>query len=375
MTHPVGPLVTGLSLAPTWWRAEAWRREDSRVEEIFSGGPTAELVRAADAAGFDLAFRPDAAEVRPDALARGIGHMGLDPIVQLASLAAVTSRITLVATISATFADPFTVARQLSSLEHLAGPRIGWNLVTSLGGDANHAAPRAADSAGRWRRAEEFLDVVESLRDSFRTDALVIDRDSGAFADPGLVRPIDHDGENFAVAGPLTTPSVRAGRLPLLQAGDSESGRDFAARHADMVFCLAPEPKNSAELRTDLAARAEAAGRERDAVAVLPGLSLFLAPTRSEAWDLYVSAEGRAGADDGAHGDDGDLATRTAQAEESGRHWTVIGTPEDAVAAIEDRAEARSIDGFVALPGGSLGSARLLIDDVMPALRERGLVA
>jgi alkanesulfonate monooxygenase SsuD/methylene tetrahydromethanopterin reductase-like flavin-dependent oxidoreductase (luciferase family) len=309
--------------------------------------------------------------VRPDALARGIGQMGLDPIVQLASLAAVTSRITLVATISATFADPFTVARQLSSLEHLAGPRIGWNLVTSLGGDANHTAPRSTDSAGRWRRAEEFLDVVESLRDSFRADALVIDRDSGDFADPGLVRSIDHDGENFAVAGPLTTPSVRAGRLPLLQAGDSDSGRAFAARHADMVFCLSPRPEISAELRTDLAVRAEVAGRGRGTVAVLPGLSLFLASTRAEAWALYVSAEGHAGADDG---DDGQLAGRIDRAEQGGRHWTVIGTPADAVTAIEERAVAGSIDGFIAFPGGSLGSARLLVDEVMPTLRERGLV-
>jgi alkanesulfonate monooxygenase SsuD/methylene tetrahydromethanopterin reductase-like flavin-dependent oxidoreductase (luciferase family) len=138
-----------------------------------------------------------------------------------------------------------------------------------------------------------------------------------------------------------------------------------------MVFCLSPRPEISAELRTDLAVRAEVAGRGRGTVAVLPGLSLFLASTRAEAWALYVSAEGHAGADDG---DDGQLAGRIDRAEQGGRHWTVIGTPADAVTAIEERAVAGSIDGFIAFPGGSLGSARLLVDEVMPTLRERGLV-
>lgn len=408
-------LLTGFTLAPTWLRGWGWRHPDSRVEEMFVGGPIVEAVVRAERAGFDFAFRPDAQEIDPARIRDDAGQLGLDPLIQLAALAVQTHRIQLVATLSATFADPFTVARQLVSLEHLAGPRIGWNLVTSLGGDRNHATPRPETSAGRWRRAAEFVEVVEGLRAGFPPDAVIHDRASGRFTDPERLRRLDHEGESFRVEGPLTTPSGSGGRLPMLQAGGSEAGRQFAARHADAVFTAAPQEESAAELRRDLIVRARELGRVP--AAVVPGLSLFLGATSDEAWAAFRAAQSpatlarrRDAVAAAMHADLSDLSVddsvprarlRTpdtpldARAERlravaargtlgallespdavADLHWTVIGTVDDAADAISVRFEHASLDGFIAFPGGSWNSVELACDALVPELRRRGHVA
>ena len=405
-------LITGFTLAPTWLRGWGWRHPGSRVEELFTGEPIVEAVRRAERAGFDFAFRPDAQEIDPQRLRDDAGQLGLDPLIQLAALAVHTRRIHLVATLSATFADPFTVARQLVSLEHLAGPRIGWNLVTSLGGDRNHAIPRPETSADRWRRAAEFVEVVEGLRAGFPPDAVIHDRASGRFTDPTRVRRLEHSGVNFRVQGPLTTPSGSTGRLPMLQAGGSTSGKDFAARHADAVFTAAPREDSAAQLRRDLTERAQVLGRTPPAV--VPGLSLFLGATGAAAWAAFRSAQSpgtlarrREAVAAAMHADlagltpddtiprarlrdaDTPLDERAQRLRDAARHltlgallespdavadlhWTVIGTAGEAADAISARFERESIDGFIAFPGGSWDSVELVCDALLPELRMRG---
>jgi len=401
-------LLAGFTLAPTWLRGWAWRRDDSRIAEVFRGGPITDAIIAAERSGYDFAFRPDAMELDPTRIAFDGGQMGIDPLIQLAALAGVTSRIGLVATISATYADPYTIARQLTSLEHLAGPRIGWNLVTSLGGASNHSAPRGEDSASRWARAREFVDVVEGLRQGFPESALLRDRGTGRFSEADAIVQLGHVGEHFSVRGPMPTPAPYSRRLPLLQAGGSPSGRDFAARVADAVFTAAPDGAVAAELRHDLASRAT--GRPR--ALVLPGLSLFLAETRAEAAHLHRAGQspatlsrrreavGRAlGVDLSDHAEDavisrerlgpeptgdGDRrlwddarggmrlgAILTSPAAVADLHWTVVGTIEDAVTAISERLEDSSIDGYIAFPGGSWDSVERACA-VLPALRTAG---
>ncbi|QTX04943.1 LLM class flavin-dependent oxidoreductase [Agromyces archimandritae] len=359
------PLTTAFGLAPTWLRGHAWRRPGSGVEELFAGGAVADAVRAADAAGFDLAFRPDALAVDPVRAATAPDRLGLDPVVQAASLAAATTRIRFVPTVSATFAEPFDAARRLVSLEQLTGGRVGWNIVTSLDGDGNFHTPRTADSEGRWRRAAEFVDVVEALRASFPADAVVADREAGVFVDPERMRPIDHEGEFFRVAGPLPTPSVQPGRLPLLQAGASPAGLAFAAERADYVFTAAPDADAAVAERSRLRELATAAGRA-GAVRVLAGLSLVLAESRR---DAVEAARGIRSPFDGAR-----RRERLASAAPPELHWSVVGTPDDAAASIAERVEAGAIDGFVAFPGDTT-SVRLVCERVMPLLAARGLVA
>lgn len=348
-------LVTGFSLAPTWLRGSSWRRPDSRVEELFSGGGIVDAVILAERAGFDLAFRPDALTLPRDAVAHDPAHLGLDPVVQAAQLAGVTSRIGLVVTVSATFTEPYPLARQLVSLEHLAPGRIGWNVVTSRSGDEQFSIARLPASAERWRRAEEVVDAVESLRRSFPVSAFVADRASGVLVDIERVRTVDHRGDNFRVAGPLPLPAPSSEPLPLLAAGGGEAAVSFAGRRADAVFAAAIEVEAALEQRAALRAAAVGAGRS-GAPLLLPGLSLLLADTREEAAEIERSAS--------AVG-----ARRT-----GGPHWSVVGTPHDAVAAIAARARRGAIDGFIAFPIGSWRSVELLCDTVMPRLRTLGLV-
>ncbi|MDR6198153.1 alkanesulfonate monooxygenase SsuD/methylene tetrahydromethanopterin reductase-like flavin-dependent oxidoreductase (luciferase family) [Microbacterium sp. SORGH_AS428] len=350
-------LFAGFSAAPTWMRGEAWRRPDSRVEELFSGAPIVDAVVMAEAAGFDVAFRPDALTLPVDSVGRDPAHLGLDPIVQTAQLAMATRTIGLIATVSATFTEPYAAARQLVSLEHLAPGRIGWNVVTSRSGDTQFSRSRPPSSSERWRRAEEFIDVVESLRRGFPADAFVVDRAASVLVDIERVRPIDHVGAHFRVAGPLPLPVPSEQTLPLMVAGGGEATVSLAGRRADALFAAAIEAVDAATQRAAIQDAAVAAGRT-ERPRLLPGISLLLADTREEAAEIeratYPSGGGR----------------RTV-----GPHWSVVGTASDAVAAIAARARAGVIDGFIAFPVGSWHSVELLCASVMPRLRELGLVA
>ncbi|MFT4258498.1 LLM class flavin-dependent oxidoreductase [Microbacterium sp.] len=349
-------LLAGFSIAPTWMRAQAWRRADSRVEELLSGGPIIDAVLRAEAAGFDIAFRPDALTLPLETIGRDPAHLGLDPIVQAAQLAGATRRIGIVVTISATFTEPYPLARQLVSLEHLAPGRIGWNVVTSRSGDEHFSIERLPDSDARWRRAGELIDVVESLRSGFPMAAMRFDRDAGVLVDQERIRPSAHSGENFRVAGPLPLPVPTPRPLPLMVAGGGEATIALAGRRADAMFASAIEAESGVAQRAAIREVARAAGRT-DAPLLLPGISLLLADTPAEAEaierDTYPLALGRRG---------------------TGPHWSVVGTADDAVAAIVERARARALDGFIAFPVGSWRSVELLCDEVMPRLRALGLV-
>ena len=345
-------LVTGFSLAPTWLRGTAWRGGGDRIDRVFDPDGLAAEVLAAEQAGLDFAFRPDAAVIDPSRFVRDYSMLGPDPLIQLAALAQHTSRIGLVGTVSASFADPYPVARQLVSLEHLSRGRIGWNVVTSRAGDGNFSARRHENSAARWDRCAEFVAVVEALRRSFPRAAWVADADSGVLLDAARVRPIDHSGSDFSVVGPLPLPVRQSGALPLLQAGGSPAAEGFAGGHADAVFTAAPHRADGVATRARLRAIADAASRKTPLV--LPGLSLFLAETRGEAERRYPDAL--------------DPGKRTP-------HWSVVGSPVDAADAIERRVAVGALDGFIAFPGGSWDTAELLFAEVMPLLRARGLVS
>ncbi|AXK46055.1 LLM class flavin-dependent oxidoreductase [Brachybacterium saurashtrense] len=355
-------LLTGFSSAPTWMRGPAWRRSDSRVEELFSGAPILEAIQLAEHAGFDVAFRPDALTLPLASVGGDPAQLGLDPIVQTARLALATERITLVPTVSATFTEPYPLARQLVSLEHLAPGRIGWNVVTSRSGDEQFSVSRLPDSASRWRRAEELVDAVESLRAGFPASAMVCDRDSGRLVALDRVRPSDHVGANFRVAGPLPLPVPTAGataaphRLPLFVAGGGAPTISFAGRRAEAMFAAAVSAETGTALRSALHREAAAAARP-EPPRLLPGLSLLLADTRAQAAEIaHTLAIGAPGRPPG------------------GPHWSVIGTAEDAARAISARAAEGTIDGFIAFPIGSWRSAELVCTALMPLLRDLGLL-
>ncbi|WP_134325012.1 LLM class flavin-dependent oxidoreductase [Cumulibacter soli] len=339
-------LRIGLSLSPTWLRGDSWRQRASGAESMFSTEFYLGPAKLAEAAQLDFLFKPDAGFLDPAPLGRGVGFAALDSIVLMTALATQTSQIRLIPTISSTFAHPYTVARQLQSLDQLSGGRVGWNVVTSLGGAQNFPESSVDDP---YANATDFVEMIEALRQTFPADALLVDRRNGRFADISTLKTATPRGR-YASDGPIPVPAVSQRRWPLVHAGGSARSREFAAQYADLVFAMASTPEDSQRQRAALRAAAEPRRRR---VGLLPGLALCLADTRAEAQRLAQEAGTRG---TGAHV----------------QHWSVTGTPDDAVVAITEWADTEACDGLIVLPIGSIRSLELFTSEVVPALVASG---
>ena len=242
-----------------------------------------ELAQKAESGLFDSIFLADQLAL-PDDVASA-PRTWLEPVTALGALAVSTSRIGLIATASTTYTEPFNLARQFASLDHMSGGRIGWNIVTSWMAAAarNFGGAGQVTHADRYTRGEEFMKVVRALWDSWDDGAVLDDRASGQYARADAIRPVRHKGENYEVAGPLNVPRSPQGRPVLVQAGSSDTGRSFAARHAEAVFTAHMEKATAQEFYADLKSRVDAAGRRRDQTLILPGLSPMIASTETEA--------------------------------------------------------------------------------------------
>jgi FMN-dependent oxidoreductase (nitrilotriacetate monooxygenase family) len=164
------------------------------------------------------------------------------------------------------------VARTFATLDHLSGGRAAWNVVTSVNDSEaqNYGMKEHLGHDDRYDRADEFLEVTTGLWDTWDDDALILDRDSGTFADPAKVHELDHEGKWFSVRGPLTVPRCPQGRPVLLQAGSSGRGREFAARWAELIFSGDPDIDIARSHYHDQRERVAAHGRDPDSVKILP---------------------------------------------------------------------------------------------------------
>jgi FMN-dependent oxidoreductase (nitrilotriacetate monooxygenase family) len=242
-----------------------------------------DVARRAESGLFDSIFLADQLALGDDVA--GAGRSWLEPITVLAALATSTSRVGLIATASTTYTEPFNLARQFASIDHMSGGRAGWNIVTSWLASAarNYGGDAQVTHADRYARGEEFVAVVKALWDSWADDAVLDDRGSGKYARADRIRPINHQGEFYKVAGPLNLPRCPQGRPVFVQAGSSDTGRRFAARHAEAVFTAQMEKATARAFYADLKALASAEGRDIDQVLILPGLSPMIAGTEAEA--------------------------------------------------------------------------------------------
>ncbi|PKQ04223.1 MAG: hypothetical protein CVT71_02595, partial [Alphaproteobacteria bacterium HGW-Alphaproteobacteria-10] len=256
------------------------------------------LARTAERGLFDLIFLADGVGVRGedlDALSRtAIRCVGqFEPLTLLSALSAVTRHVGLVATVSTTYDQPYHIARRFASLDWLSGGRAGWNLVTSA--DDNEAMNFGLDQqmahASRYARAEEAVDVVAALWDSWADDAFVRDKASGVFFDPAGHRTLAHRGAHFAVRGPLNVPRPPQGRPLIFQAGASDAGMALAARTADAVFTATQTLEEGRRYYAALKGRLAAHGRAPDNLLVMPGVFPVVAPTRSEAEDRFAALQ------------------------------------------------------------------------------------
>src|SRR6266446_4925580 len=264
----------------------SWRHPGSSPLALTDIRYYQDLACRAEAALFDSVFLADQLALGDDVAQAA--RTWLEPVTVLAAVAVATSRIGMIATASTTYTEPFNLARQFASLDHISNGRVAWNIVTTWLATAarNFGGEGQVSHADRYARGEEFMSVVKALWDSWAADAVLDDRQGGRYAQPDRIRPINHRGDFYQVAGPLNLPRCPQGRPVLVQAGSSDTGRRFAARHAEAVFTAHMAKATAQEFYTDLKRLAAAEGRNPEHVLILPGLSPMLAATEAEAQRL-----------------------------------------------------------------------------------------
>lgn len=403
---------------------EQWSGPFAGGGDDFSGRFYIEMARDLERACFDLIMIEDTLMVS-DAyggnseiyLRQALMAPKHDPAPLAAVLGSHTSRLGIIATMSTSFYPPFLLARLAVTIDHIAGGRFGWNIVTSAEDLAakNFGLDRIPPHDERYNVAEEYLEVVGKLFDSWEPDAIVLDHDKRTYADYTKVNPIDHDGKYFKVRGPLNTAPAPQGRPVYLQAGGSERGRDFAAAHADAIVAIARGPKLMKEFRDDVRARAEAHGRNPDDVKVLFCVSPVLAETEDEAKaknlrilndphfleqrlatlgsitdidfsqydldrplpdDLTTNGETTSLEKFMQRGSGKTLRQLVIEAGSGSSSVELIGTPDQVADRMGEVAEEVGGDGFlISQPGFRVGRRYLaeITDGLVPALQRRGL--
>lgn len=264
-----------------WSRPEYWR----------------DLGRTMERGLFDAMFIAD--ELAPYTTYKGnsdpvVKFAGQCPVHEPASVVpivgAFTKNLGIGITLSTSFVPPYMMARQLSTLDHLTGGRVGWNIVTSYSKSEFQAMGKEnlTPRDKRYEVVEEYMQLLYQLWDSWDDDAIVYDRENGIFADPAKVREIDFQGEFFQSKGRhFVAPSPQK-RPVLWQAGSSEQGREFAAKHAESVFGIFPTPKSMRAYADDIRTRADNAGRDPESVKLIYGLQTIIDRDKSRANDRYA---------------------------------------------------------------------------------------
>jgi FMN-dependent oxidoreductase (nitrilotriacetate monooxygenase family) len=264
----------------------AWRHPAASSLPLTDARYYIDLAQKAEAGCFDSVFLADTLGVGDDVT--HAPRTWLEPITALAAIADGTSHIGLIATCSTTYTEPFNLARQFASLDHITRGRIGWNIVTTwlASASGNYGGGGPLSHAERYDRAEEYMEVVKALWDSWSDDTVIDDRVSGEYAHPGAIRPINHNGRYYQVTGPLNLPRCPQGRPVFVQAGSSETGRRFAARHAEAVFTAQMEKATARVFYADLKRLGVEEGRDPAHVLILPGLSPVIGSTEAEAQQI-----------------------------------------------------------------------------------------
>jgi alkanesulfonate monooxygenase len=281
-------LHLGAFMRPVSLHTGAWRYPGAYPDANFNFKHLKEFAQRLEAAKFDAFFMADHLAVLNmpvEALKRSQTVTSFEPFTLLSALAAVTDRIGLVATASTTFDEPYHVARRFASLDHISAGRAGWNIVTTANPDAalNFGLDEHVEHGERYRHAREFYDVVTGLWDSFADDAFTRDVESGQFFDPARMHVLNHKGEELSVRGPLNIARPPQGWPVIVQAGQSEPGRQLAAETAEVVFCSPRDLPAAQSLYADIKERMAAVGRDPDSLKILPAAFIVIGDSIEEA--------------------------------------------------------------------------------------------
>ncbi|MDR3427484.1 LLM class flavin-dependent oxidoreductase [Silvimonas sp.] len=414
-------LHLGAFIQATGHHIAAWRHPGSQADSGTNIDHYQEVAQTAERGKFDLVFLADSPGIyeRGDNEARGrygrIAHF--EPVTLFAALSATTRHIGFVATDSTTYNEPYLLARKFASLDHLSKGRAAWNVVTT-GNEAaagNFGKAEHLAHALRYERAEEFLDVVKGLWDSFDDDAFLRDKTSGVYFDADKLHTLDHQGKHFSVTGPLNISRPPQGYPVIVQAGASEAGRELAARTAEVIFTAWQTLEEAQTFYRDVKGRLAKYGRNPDELKIMPGLSPVIGRTQEEAEARYrelqdlihpavgISIVQRFFPDvDLSQSDlDGPLpafatqtngnTSRLALVSELARrdnltlrqlyeslagargHRVVVGTPASIADEIQAWFENEAADGFNIMPPVLPQSLNEFVDLVIPELQKRGL--
>ena len=349
----------------------------------------------------------------------GIQFPVLEPLLLLATMSTVTERIGLASTMSTTYYPPYMMVRKLSTMDHLTKGRVGWNIVTSF--HKGEAAAMGVDQIPhdqRYTRCEEYMEVCYKLWDSWETDAVVMDRETGVFADPQKVHSISHDGRWFKCEGISPVQPSPQGRPVLFQAGSSDQGRDFCAKHADAAFGIQLTARAMKAYRDDIEQRAqEKFGRKPGDIRFIWGIQVIVGETEEQAKEKQRIVNSLVPADGGlalmsGHstfdlsildseepiGDikvegmrglleiftkewkPGDLGLDTMTVGNAGMLYgrsvgmpQIVGTPEMVADEMERMMEVTGGDGFNITPTYTPGSFDEFVEMVVPELQRRGV--
>ncbi|WP_329443968.1 NtaA/DmoA family FMN-dependent monooxygenase [Streptomyces canus] len=387
-----------------------WADPESRSQIEFSSFE--HLARTAERGLFDFFFLAEGLRLREH---KGRIH-DLDvvgrpeSITVLSALAGVTEHLGLAATVNTTFNEPFELARRFATLDHLSGGRAAWNVVTSSDAFTGENFRRGGflDRADRYTRAAEFLEVARELWGSWTPD--------------GLPRPFAHRGRHFDIAGEFTVPRSPQGYPVVIQAGDSDEGREFAASAADVVFARHSSLEEGRAFYADVKRRLAKYGRTPDDLKIMPGIGVVLGDTAAEAQEraaevrrqqtspqtALLTLEQIWGVDLSSYDPDGPLPDidpvadpaltqgRTRRGDtvaiaekwaalsrekglsirqtviEAGGRQLLVGTPDAVATELDEFVQREAADGFVLVPHLTPGGLDEFVDAVVPRLQERG---
>jgi FMN-dependent oxidoreductase (nitrilotriacetate monooxygenase family) len=391
----------------------------------------AHLARTAERAKFDFLFLAEGLRLREqNGQIYDLDVVGRpDTFTVLAALAAVTSRLGLAGTINSTFNEPYEVARQFASLDHLSGGRAAWNVVTSWDAFTGENFRRGGflPQGARYERARTFLGTACELFDSWRGDEIIADKESGVFLSDSDAGAFAHRDAHFDISGHFNVPRSPQGRPVIFQAGDSDEGREFAAASADAIFSRHSQLTDGQAFYADVKGRLARYGRTPGQLLILPAATFVLGDTDAQAQELarevrlaQVSgqtairfAEQLWNRDLSAYDPDGplpdidpdpgentiargrasvrmyrdplatarqwrakaaadSLSIRELIIEVTGRQ-SFIGTPAGVAAAINRFVQADASDGFILVPHITPGGLDEFADTVVPLLQERGV--
>jgi N-acetyl-S-(2-succino)cysteine monooxygenase len=422
--NPERQMILATNVYPVGGHLGGWRHPDSFDEVVMNFDAVKSIAQLAERGKFHCLFLADGNAVRQmekrvlfENVAPSDRPASFEPFTLMGALSQATDHIGLFVTATTTYEQPYLLARRFASLDHLSHGRAVWNVVTgSYEGDSvNFGEDELPDRTVRYSRSIESLEVCKELWDSWADDAFPQDKATGKFLDSTRVRTIDHRGENFRVKGPLNVARSPQGWPVIFMAGQSDPGREMAAKHADAMFASARTKEQAQEVYADVKSRMAKYGRDPEHLKIIPGVGVNVAPTREEAlalnrdlnrWiapDLAVAhLSAQLHFDLSGYPVDGPLPAELEQEargvtsirknlyEHATKHGLSIlqaaeylhadrpnppftGTPEEVVDELQDWFESRACDGFMI---GSLTvptSLERFVDLAVPELQRRGL--